>query len=275
MESSEANSSDLREQEAKVSSELSKELLQGQKQKEEKAFLISYKNREGAILSGPLEVLWKLITGYEVDIFEVSLSRITIDFIDYMKHNNIPLEEESDFALMAARLLYYKSKLLLPNPAFEEEEEIIDQLPLELVEQLLEYKRFQMSSEYFKDLEEARHRTLGRKASWSEYEEGMEFLKIDLLSFLKAYQEFQIKEEKSKPMQIESEEVDLEEVTEALRSALRKSAQISFFNFIRGFSLLRLVASFFAVLEMTRLREIEIIQQELFHDIVISQRKAA
>lgn len=235
------------------------------------SFLVSYKNREGEEGSGPLELLWRLIHSYEVDIFDVSLTRITTDFLSYMKEHNIAIEEESDFALMATRLLYYKSKLLLPNPPVEEE--AFDYLPLELVEQLLEYKRYQITSEYFRELESSQMRSAARLPSWNEYEHEIEFLKVDLISFLKAYQGFLEKKEKEKPMNIDGEEVDLEQIAIMLREALQKKPELSFFHFVQGFSLLKLVTSFFAMLELTRLREVDIFQKELFNDIVIKARQ--
>lgn len=235
------------------------------------SFLVSYKNREGEEDSGPLELLWRLIHSYEVDIFDVSLTRITTDFLAYMKEHNIAIEEESDFALMATRLVYYKSKLLLPNPP--PEEEVMDYLPLELVEQLLEYKRYQITSEYFRELESSQIKSATRLPSWNEYEHEIEFLQVDFMSFLKAYQVFLETKEKEKPMSIAGEEVDLEQISSLLRETLKQSPEISFFHFVQDFSLLKLVTSFFAMLELTRLREIDIFQNHLFSDILIKARE--
>lgn len=242
---------------------------------QEQRFLVRYKNREGEINSGPLDLLWSLITGYEVNIFDVSLTRITLDFLGYMREHVIPLEEESGFALMAARLLYYKSKLLLPNPAFDDEDESSDQLPLELVEQLLEYKRYQIAAEYFKELESTQSMSAMRDASWNEFEEGIEFLKIDLLSFLKAFQEFQDREEKQKPILIEAEEINLEQIIELIRENLQKNKSFSFLGFVKNFSLLKFSVSFFAILELNRLGEITLVQEKLFSDIIISEKEVA
>ncbi len=69
-------------------------------------------------------MLWELIESYRVDIFDVTLNRITQDFLDFIRRaEELHIELASSFAMMASRLLYYKSKALLPDPGFEEAEE--------------------------------------------------------------------------------------------------------------------------------------------------------
>ncbi|NBU97395.1 MAG: ribulose phosphate epimerase, partial [Spirochaetia bacterium] len=88
---------------------------------ESSLFLVKWNTNEGGWTEGPLSVLWSLIESYKVDIFEVSLSRITEDFITFLKlARNLPIEISSEFTKMAASLVYLKSKALLPNPGFEE-----------------------------------------------------------------------------------------------------------------------------------------------------------
>jgi segregation and condensation protein A len=83
-------------------------------------FLVKWSTNEGGWTEGPLSVLWTLIESYKIDIFEVSLSRITEDFIQFLRlAKNLPIELSSEFTKMAASLVYLKSKALLPNPGFE------------------------------------------------------------------------------------------------------------------------------------------------------------
>ncbi len=231
-------------------------------------FQIEFTTRIGEQLSGPLATLWRLIESYEVDIFEVSLSRITEDFLRYMTSAEIALEDQADFALMAAKLIYYKSKMLLPNPGFEEEQDV-DVLPLELVEQLLEYKRYQQAAESLRALEERARLSFGRKPSWHHYEADIEFLQVDLLSFLKAFREFLDRKEREQPMQIEEEEVGIEDMMELLRQKISLVGRVSFFAMAKHLSIIRCIVLFLAVLELVRLREINVTQSEQMTDIVM------
>ena len=74
---------------------------------------------------GSLSLLWSLIESYKVDIFSVSLERITNDFISYINLlPDIDLKLASSFTFMTANLLYYKSRELLPATNLEEETEV-------------------------------------------------------------------------------------------------------------------------------------------------------
>lgn len=232
------------------------------------AFQVNFTTREGESRNAPLEILWKLIESYEVDIFEVSLSRITEDFIRYMQETVISLSEQAEFAYMGARLTYYKSRLLLPNPGFEDDEEP-DVLPPDLVEQLLEYKRYQMAAEQLSEREANIQLTFARESNWHLYEEGLDYLEVDLVTFLKTFRDFLEKEEKRRPLQIEEEEVAIEDLMDYWREELNKSAVFGFFSRIEGFSGIRMITAFLAILELARLRECTLHQSEQYADIEI------
>lgn len=232
-------------------------------------FEVSFITREGERKSGPLATLWRLIESYEVDIFEVSLSRITEDFLNYMATAHIPLAEQTDFVLMAAKLIYYKSKMLLPTSSYDLEDEPVDVLPKELVEQLLEYKRYQKAAELLRELEQKTNLALFREPSWGQYEKDLDFLRVDLISFLKAFREFLERKEKEKPLFFEEESVTTEEMMDFLRERLFLYPEISFFRLCQNFSLMKAIVLFLAILELIRLREIQIEQKEAMADFII------
>lgn len=116
-------------------------------------FIVRWQNQDGGLTEGPLTVLWSLIDSYKVDIFEVSLSRITSDFIQFLRTSqSLSIELTSEFAVMASHLVYLKSKALLPDPGFEEED-YDPPLPKELVDKLLEHKKFQMAGQRLAELD--------------------------------------------------------------------------------------------------------------------------
>lgn len=232
-------------------------------------FQVAFHTRAGSEQKGPLAVLWTLIESYEVDIFSVSLSRITNDFLSYMAKTEITLEEQAEFAHTAARLLFYKSRQLLPNASIGEDTPP-DTLPYELVEQLLEYKKMQQAAEEMRRLEERSQLRLLRDASWSAFEQDQEYLEVDLISFLRSFRDFLVREEQSRPMQISDETITVEEMIPYLQTKLMGDSEASFFRSVVGFSIPRIIACFLALLEMAKQRLVKLRQDEWLGDIWFS-----
>ena len=230
------------------------------------SFKVKFTTIVGDLHEGPLGLLWRLIESYEVDIFQVSLSRITEDFVSHIKTAIVNLEEEANFVLMASKLLFYKSKLLLPNPGFEDDQEP-DSLPFELVEQLLEYKKYQMAAESLKDIEEKTHLNFTRESSWENFEQDLDLFEVDVISFLKAFKEFMINAEKNTPYQIIQEEVSMDAVIENMIQVLSQKQKIYFFDYIKNFTVSHMIVAFLAVLELVKLRLIKVVQQAQCADI--------
>lgn len=232
-------------------------------------FQVAFHTRAGSEQKGPLGVLWGLIESYEVDVFSVSLSRITRDFLTHMETAEISLEEQADFTQTAARLLFYKSRLLLPN-AVVGEDTPPDKLPYELVEQLLEYKKMQQAAEEMRRLEEKSQLRLVREAGWGAYEQDSDYLEVDLLSFLRTFRDFLEREEKSRPMQIQDETISAEEMMEYMLTKLLGDSEASFFRSVVGFSIARIIACFLALLELAKQKMVVLRQDEWLGDIRFS-----
>ena len=97
---------------------------------------------------GPLDLLCHLIDKNKMDIYDINLSEITDQYIDYLKEQEkLNLEIASEFLVMASTLLYLKSKNLLPKQE-EEEEEITEE---ELIRRIIEYKKFKEISKKLKE----------------------------------------------------------------------------------------------------------------------------
>ncbi len=110
---------------------------------ETKKYAIKINNFEG-----PIDLLCHLIDKNKMDIYEINLSEITDQYIEYLKQQeNQNLEIESEFLVMASTLLYIKSKKLLPKQETEEEE-ITEE---ELIRRIIEYKKFKDISKIFKE----------------------------------------------------------------------------------------------------------------------------
>lgn len=105
---------------------------------------------------GPFDLLLFFIERDELDIHDIPIARITDDFLHYIHHlNSLNMEVASEFIYVAATLMRIKAKMLLPRQELDEEGNEIDHRK-DLVQKLLEYKKFKEVSETLKTFEEAR-----------------------------------------------------------------------------------------------------------------------
>lgn len=105
---------------------------------------------------GPFDLLLFFIERDELDIQDVPIARITDDFLDYIhKMNALNIELASEFIFVAATLMRIKAKMLLPRPDLDEEGNEID-LKRDLIQKLIEYKKFKQVAEHLRLLEEER-----------------------------------------------------------------------------------------------------------------------
>jgi segregation and condensation protein A len=106
------------------------------------------------LFEGPFDLLLFFIERDELDIYDIPISKITSDFLDYLHHlEHLNIEVASEFILVAATLMRIKSKLLLPRPQVDEQGNEIDPRE-ELVRHLLEYKKYKSVVDVFHKMEE-------------------------------------------------------------------------------------------------------------------------
>jgi len=113
------------------------------------------------IFEGPFDLLLFLIRKEEVDIYDIPIARITEQFLAYMEALELlDLNVAGDFIEMVAILMHIKARMLLPQTEVEGEE--ADDPRTELVERLIEYKRFKEAAYELDDLEEQRSKLYSR-----------------------------------------------------------------------------------------------------------------
>src|ERR671934_1880528 len=116
------------------------------------------------VFEGPLDLLLFLVKRDEVDIYDISIERITRQYLEYLQaFKELNIEVAGEFIVMAANLLYIKSRSLLPadqQPPEEEAEE--DDPRWELIRQLIEYKKFKDAADQLHTRELERERVFTR-----------------------------------------------------------------------------------------------------------------
>lgn len=245
-------------------------------------FVVSWPGEDGELEEGPLGVLWQLIESYRVDIFDVSLMRITEDFIAFLTSGEeLRLDLASSFSVMAARLLYYKSRALLPDPGFEEPDDE-PRLPPELVQQLLEYRKFQQAADRLKSIESITAGMFRRETGLTPDVEsdGSEWLDLDMSDIVHAYQAVLDRFGQIKPGEAEYEigldEYSVEDKIDQIRGLLKNAVSFSFqdlFENLESMTRGEIVVTFLAILELVKQSDIIIRQQAKFGDIVIFRKQ--
>ena len=145
------------------------------------------------VFEGPFDLLVYLIEHAQMSIYDIEISEITSQYLSYMeemKRLDVPLA--SEFLVLAAALIEIKSKMFLPRTAPGGEEAEFEDPRSELVEKLLEYKRFKLLAEMLRKQEESGLRTMEKpQEDLSVYTgEPDEYLKLDLRQFVAAFDLF-------------------------------------------------------------------------------------
>lgn len=242
-------------------------------------FVVSWTGPEGDEEHGPLQVLWSLIEAYRIDIFDVSLNKITDDFVSFMAHSTeLRLEQASAFTVMAARLLFHKSRALLPDPGFDEPDEE-PRLPPELIQQLLEYRKFQMAAEKLQEVDQISAGMFVRQAGVAARDTDQQWLDVTLVDLIRAYAEV-LKRVEEQPDEeheflISMEEYSVEDKIAEIRALLSDAVSFSFFDLFaqaEQMSRLEIIAVFLALLELTKLGEIILRQKVTFDEIHVFRK---
>ncbi|MFC1668909.1 segregation and condensation protein A [Spirochaetota bacterium] len=221
---------------------------------------------------GPLDLLWDLIKKSKIDITEIPISSITEQYIEYLKlMESLNVKIAVEFIWMASELLYYKSIALLPSEELDDEY-FVPPLPPGLIEKLLEYKKFQKASRDLKTIFIDHNNSFSRKHDVipEVTNEEEEYINVSLFDLLKAFAD--VLESQS---EIELDEIVFDEILVSDRIDLLKKLFID--NEVLVFedvlsskaSIGEVVATFLAILEMTKIGAIKIIQSRIFGDIRI------
>lgn len=236
-------------------------------------FVVRWNNQDGGLTEGPISVLWSLIDSYKVDIFEVSLARITSDFIQFLRTTQtLSIELTSEFAVMASHLVYLKSKALLPDPGFEEED-YDPPLPKELVDKLLEHKKFQIAGQKLAELDRITAGMFTRETN-QVLEEEETWLDVSLVDLISAFNSILEKESlnEEEPAVYEGyQQYSVEDKMEFLLSLLETKGEIHFLDIftVSKPDKKEIVAGFLAVLETVKIRMCKVVQHKVFGEIKI------
>ncbi|MCK5708380.1 MAG: segregation/condensation protein A [Candidatus Aureabacteria bacterium] len=224
------------------------------------------------LFEGPLDLLLYLIKKSEVDIYDIPIESITKQYLDYMDLiKELNLNNVGEFILLASQLIYIKSQMLLPEDERGEEDEFEDPR-MELVHQLLEYRKFKNAAFNLDSLQKEESKRFPRFAKIA-FEESNTIKKLDVSIFelLEAFSKILDSKDLSL-MHIESETITVAEKIAEFQEILKNDIQVSFNEiFKKAHSKMELICSFLAVLELIKQGEIKVIQNENFGEIILQR----
>ena len=226
---------------------------------------------------GKLDLLLHRIKKSKMEIFDIEISEITKEYLNYIKEmTDMNLDIASEYLVMAAELIEMKSRKLLPNKKDEEEKEEDENPEEELKRRLIEYKKYKESTEVFRNLEENRANYY-TKAPESLKQYSSEKLENDgsvgIFDLLDAFQKLLERQEYNKPKntKITRKELSVKERVAKIRDILKVHKKINFIELFDNFSKPYVVVTFLSVLEMAKNREINIKQDNNFSDIYLER----
>ena len=235
---------------------------------------------------GPMELLFDLISRNKIDIRDISIVEITNQYMEYVDHvKSIDMDLASDFIMMATRLLEIKSRYILYVKDKGESEQDPRQ---ELIDQIEEYKKYRQIAEEIKDKIKEYDNRFYRQEEELELEEEddnldlsrinldeIESLLPDLFKILDQVKKNDKELEKNPNLKkiVENRTISVEDRIKSLRSKIKEEERLSFIQSLESQDKKEVIASFLAMLELIKLKEIEIIQDKKNKDIIIIKRE--
>lgn len=216
---------------------------------------------------GPLDILLHFVKVDELDIYNIPISRITRDFLDYINYmSTLDIELAGEFLVVASELMKIKARMLIPQ--VNEEGEVIEEDPrLTLIRKLLEYKRFKDISMQMSNLEDEQRKRVFRnnfendvKLYEKEFEEDPSLKNVTIFNLIKAYKRAISNIRKEVVHPIELLDITPENQREFVMSSIESLNGVEFKSMVSGMhEKLRIICVFLAILQLALEGIIEII----------------
>lgn len=231
------------------------------------------------IFEGPLDLLLHLIKKNEINIYDIPITLITQQYLEYLEMmRNLNLDVAGEFLLMAATLLHIKSKMLLPPTESTEEEgekeEAVEDPRAELVRRLLEYQKYKEAAAELAQRDLLEREVFTRKVLSAELinlpAEEVVIGELTLFDLIEALKKVLQRVSPEEFQEISLDNFSLKEKIQQIMELIWKESSLSFTQlFPPEASKREIILSFLALLELLRLRLIKAYQTEAFGPIRI------
>jgi len=222
------------------------------------------------IFEGPLDLLLHLIKKNELDIYDIPISLITQQYLEYLEiMKQLNLDIAGEFLVMAAELIQIKSRMLLPTPpAGEEDEEQGPDPRAELVRRLIEYQQFKEVADMLRERDLLGRDTFVRGAKsldWLDVAQGMALEHVGIFQLVEAFRQVLAEAPQELVHEVTADLISVRERILQIMDDIRGKESITFRElFEHGASRARLIITFLAILELVRISVLRIHQDDEF-----------
>ena len=223
---------------------------------------------------GPLDLLLHLIKQENIDMFEINIADITDQYLKYIEHmENLNLNVDSEYLVMASELIELKSRELLPHEEVTDEYE--EDPKEQLINRLIEYQKYKEVSRDFKFFESERKQLFSRLPSLLDefHDDSVKINEdISLDDLLKAFMKFQEKKAYEKPLNtvIARKEYSVHKRSFEISQKLKKYRKMNFEDLFDVYTKEYVVVTFLAVLDLAKNGELFIKQDRNLDTIILS-----
>lgn len=227
------------------------------------------------IFEGPLDLLLYLIKKDEIDIYDVSIGRITKQYLDYINtFKMLNIEVASEFIVMAANLMYIKSRELLPQTQQPPEEDANEEDPRwELIRQLVEYKKFKDVASFLGTQEVKADEFFATTPELPDLSAPATDVvgQVGIFDLIRAFQKVLKRFENTTDIrEIVSDRYSVADKIEHLLEAIPMGGRVRFDSlFSSAASRVEVIVTFLAMLELMKLNHLMVEQEQMLGDIVV------
>ena len=225
------------------------------------------------IFEGPLDLLLYLIKKDEIDIYDVSIERITKQYLAYMStFKMLNIEVASEFIVMAANLMYMKSRELLPKAQQPPDEEADEDDPRwELIRQLVEYKKFKDAASFLGTQQVKGEEFFAASPELPDLSAPTPMAQVGIFDLIRAFQRVLKRFENTTDIrEIVDDRYTVADKIEHLFDTIPMGARVPFESlFSDAASRNEVLVTFLAVLELMKLNHLQVEQESLLGSIVV------
>ena len=228
---------------------------------------------------GPLDLLLHMVKDSQMDIYEINIRQIIdqyLDFIRSLEEKNIDVA--SEYLVMASELIHLKSKLLINRKdEVEEEGEFSFSSEEDLKNKLIEYEKYKEITKNFQELEEKRSEVYTKlPESLKDFLPEAKLTKgeFDVDDLLNAYMQYLNRLKLSKPLntRITKKELSVDDKIKEIITILDTRKRVNFIELFTEPTKEYIVVTFLSILEMCKLNEITLTQEDNYSPIMIEKR---
>ena len=228
---------------------------------------------------GPLDLLLHLIKESDINIFDINVAEITEQYLNYIESmENLNLNIDSEYLVMAAELIEMKSRVLLPQDNQDEVDEYEEDPRESLINRLLEYQKYKEVASEFKNMEEQRKLMYSKVPSELKGFKSEDVIlnnEVSLDDLIKAFFEFMKRKNLEKPLEkvVTRKEYSISKRCYDIMQRLDKKKQIKFEDLFDIRNKSYVVVTFLAILDLAKKGRLKIKQDRNLEEILLMAKE--